>query len=160
MVFVLYKHNNNDILFTGVYENENDAIEIKNLHNDDSFKIVSLVLWKNTINKDTINKDTINKDTINKDTINKDTINKDTIVYNEEDNNINESDVELTPQFRKRRRIYAKELMKDVKDVKLYENDKREYNIYTYMVLACIIVLFFILNILLVGFHYMLYHMP
>jgi nitrate reductase NapE component len=134
MVFVLYKHNDNEILFTGVYENENDAIEIKNLHNDDSFKIMSLVLWKNTINKDTI-------------------------VYNEEDNNINESDVELTPQFRKRRRIYAKELMKDVKDVKSYENDKREYNIYTYMVLACIIVLFFILNILLVGFHYMLYHM-
>jgi hypothetical protein len=139
MVFVLYKHNENELIFTGVYENQNDAIEIKNLHNDNSFKIVNLLFWKNKINKDKI-------------------------VYNEEDNNINESDIELTPQFRKRRRIYHKELMNDnndVKDLKPYENYKREYNIYTYMVLACIIVLFFLLNILLVGFHYILYrHMP
>ena len=135
MVFVLYKQNDNEILFTGIYENENDAIEIKNLHNDDSFKIVSLVLWKNTNNKEKL-------------------------VYNEEDNNINESDLEITSQFRKRRRIYTKDLIKDVKNVKHYENDKREYNIYRYMVLAYIIVLFFILNILLLVFHYMLYYMP
>jgi len=133
MVFVLYKHNENELLFTGVYENENDAIEIKNLHNDNSFKIVNLPFWKNTSNKEKI-------------------------FYNEEDNNINESELENTTQVRKRRRIYNKELIKDVKDVKDIKDHKS--NIYTYMVLACIIVLFFLLNILLVGFHYMLFHMP
>lgn len=127
MVFLLYKHNENELLFTGVYENENDAIEIKNLYNDDSFKIVNLLFWKNTSNKQKI-------------------------FYNEEDNNINESDLELKPQFRKRRRIYDKELIKDVKDIK-----DNKSNIYRYMVLTCIIVLFFILNILLIVFHYMLY---
>ena len=141
MVYLLYKKNENELLFTGIYENENHAIEIKNLHNDDSFKIVNLPFWKNTINKEKI-------------------------FYNEEDNNINESDLELTPQHRKRRRIYNQELLKDVKNNNNKNNNnnnnndnKNHNNIYRYMVLSCIIVLFFILNVLLVGFHYMLYHM-
>ena len=141
MVYLLYKKNENELLFTGIYENENHAIEIKNLHNDDSFKIVNLPFWKNTINKEKI-------------------------FYNEEDNNINESDLELTPQHRKRRRIYNQELLKDVKNNNNKNNNnnnnndnKNHNNIYRYMVLSCISVLFFILNVLLVGFHYMLYHM-
>jgi hypothetical protein len=136
MVFVLYKHNDNELLFTGIYENENDAIEIKNLYNDDSFKIVNLPFWKNPSNKEKI-------------------------FYNEEDNNINESELEHSPQVRKRRRIYNKELINDVKDVKDVKDIKDvkydKSNIYRYMVLSCIIVLFFLLNILLIVFHYILY---
>ena len=119
MVYVLYKQNDNDILFTGVYENENDAIEIKNLYNDDSFKIVCLPIWKITLNKEKI-------------------------VYNEEDNNINESDLEITHQVRKRRRIYNEELIIDANS----DNNnmiKYDDNIYTYIIIFSIIVLFFIL---------------
>ena len=119
MVYVLYKQNDNDILFTGVYENENDAIEIKNLYNDDSFKIVCLPIWKITLNKEKI-------------------------VYNEEDNNINESDLEITHQVRKRRRIYNEELIIDANS----ENNnmiKYDDNIHTYIIIFSIIVLFFIL---------------
>lgn len=119
MVYVLYKQNDNDILFTGVYENENDAIEIKNLYNDDSFKIVCLPIWKITLNKEKI-------------------------VYNEEDNNINESDLEITHQVRKRRRIYNEELIIDANS----DNNnmiKYDDNIHTYIIIFSIIVLFFIL---------------
>ena len=112
MVFLLYKHNENELLFTGIYENENDAIEIKNLHNNDSFKIVSLVLWKNTSNKERI-------------------------FYNEEDNNINESDLEVTPQFRKRRRIYTADLIRDRKNIEITTSNK----INKYMLISCIIIL-------------------
>ena len=73
MVFVLYKINSdNSIILTGVYENENDAIELKNLYNDDNFKIADLPLWKREIEKKPF-------------------------IYIEEDNNINESDLEDKP---------------------------------------------------------------
>jgi hypothetical protein len=112
MVFLLYKHNENELLFTGVYENENDAIEIKNLHNDDSFKIVSLPFWKIKLDKERI-------------------------FYNEEDNNINESDLEVTPQFRKRRRIYIADLIRDHKNIEITTSNK----INKYMFITCIILL-------------------
>lgn len=70
MVFVLYKINNdNSIILTGVYENENDAIELKNLYNDDNFKIADLPFWKKESDKKPF-------------------------IYLEEDNDINESDLE------------------------------------------------------------------
>jgi hypothetical protein len=73
MVFVLYKINNdNSIILTGVYENENDAIEIKNLYNDDNFKIADLPFWKTESEKKPF-------------------------IYTEEDNDINESDLEDKP---------------------------------------------------------------
>jgi len=74
MVFVLYKinseiNNDNSIILTGVYENENDAIELKNLYNDESFKIADLPFWKKESEKKPF-------------------------IYTEEDNDINESDSE------------------------------------------------------------------
>ena len=70
MVFVLYKINNdNSIILTGVYENENDAIELKNLYNDEQFKIADLPFWKRESEKKPF-------------------------IYSEEDNDINESDLE------------------------------------------------------------------
>jgi hypothetical protein len=78
MVFLLYKinseinseiNNDNSIILTGVYENENDAIEVKNLYNDESFKIADLPFWKKESEKKPF-------------------------IYTEEDNDINESDLE------------------------------------------------------------------
>jgi hypothetical protein len=74
MVFVLYKinseiNNDNSIILTGVYENENDAIEVKNLYNDEQFKIADLPFWKRESEKKPF-------------------------IYLEEDNDINESDLE------------------------------------------------------------------
>lgn len=74
MVFVLYKINSeinsdNSIILTGVYENENDAIELKNLYNDDNFKIADLPFWKKESEKKSF-------------------------IYTEEDNDTNESDLE------------------------------------------------------------------
>jgi hypothetical protein len=74
MVFVLYKINSeinsdNSIILTGVYENENDAIELKNLYNDEQFKIADLPFWKRESEKKPF-------------------------IYLEEDNDINESDLE------------------------------------------------------------------
>jgi len=70
MVFVLYKINSdNSIILTGVYENECDAIELKNLYNDEQFKIVDLPFWKREIERKPF-------------------------IYTEEDNDINESDLE------------------------------------------------------------------
>jgi len=70
MVFVLYKINSdNSIILTGVYENEYDAIELKNLYNDEQFKIADLPLWKREIERKPF-------------------------IYIEEDNDINESDLE------------------------------------------------------------------
>ena len=70
MVFVLYKINSdNSIILTGVYENEYDAIELKNLYNDEQFKIVDLPFWKREIERKPF-------------------------IYTEEDNDINESDLE------------------------------------------------------------------
>ena len=73
MVFVLYKINSdnsdNSIILTGVYENEYDAIELKNLYNDEQFKIADLPFWKRETEKKPF-------------------------IYSEEDNDINESDLE------------------------------------------------------------------
>ena len=76
MVFVLYKINSdnsdnsdNSIILTGVYENEYDAIELKNLYNDEQFKIVDLPFWKRETDRKPF-------------------------IYIEEDNDINESDLE------------------------------------------------------------------
>ena len=75
MVFVLYKINSdNSIILTGVYENENDAIEVKNLYNDEQFKIADLPLWKREIERKPF-------------------------IYIEEDNDINESDLEDKPNL-------------------------------------------------------------
>lgn len=76
MVFVLYKINSdnsdnsdNSIILAGVYENENDAIELKNLYNDEQFKIADLPFWKRETERKPF-------------------------IYSEEDNDINESDLE------------------------------------------------------------------
>ena len=70
MVFVLYKINSdNSIIFTGVYENEYDAIEVKNLYNDEQFRIVDLPFWKKETEKRVF-------------------------IYSEEDNDIDESEIE------------------------------------------------------------------